>query len=91
MEIYGGGSTFLSGLDNVEAIRARLCSITQKEVTDFIKSQFATNRGVRHVLEALLKVFYVRWSILGGMVIFMLLPCRKCRSTSLLTVSKRLI
>jgi len=56
MEVYGGGRTLLSGLDSSDAIRARLCGITQQEVDAYITTHFSKNRGVRKVLEALLRV-----------------------------------
>lgn len=56
MEVYGGGRTFLTGLESTDAIQTCLSRIEQGDVDRYIENHFKLNRGVKKVLQALLKV-----------------------------------
>lgn len=55
-ELCNNGRTLLSGCESTDDIISRLNSLSQTEINTFIQANFKHNRGVRRVLEGVLKV-----------------------------------
>lgn len=59
MEVCSGGKSFLSGLNSVVSLQARIAAISQAEIDLYINAQFKHSKGTRKVLLALLKVLHL--------------------------------